>query len=406
MKTTLSLMLLSFSLLCCRKEKDSDLPFDKGFLSINVEVDIKINEISPVLKSTFSIDDFLVIIYKENGEEVKRYERAADLPSQIELKTGVYYVAASSKNMSPAAFENPYYYGKSENFTIEVSNTKYVTVPCKLANCAVSIIYSENVKAGFSDYHTEISTVNGSLLFEKNEERKGYFEIMPINIKATLLYNFNGEPRSKTLTGTISTPSPGKHYEVVFDAKLTHGASSFNILLDSLETKEQVNISEGSPLLITEVMFDPEAISEPSGEWFELYNNSNSSVNLKGFTILRGTQKHIINRDVIINPFNYYAFARSEGAFEGEKYVYGTISLPNTSATLAVLDIQGTDTTEIASITYGTPGFPSAPGTSINLSTNHYNSGEAKNSASWCPSSDSYNTGDLGTPGLPNKICD
>lgn len=399
-------MLLSFSLFCCRKEKDSDLPFDKGLLSINVEVDIKINELSPVLKSSFSIDDFLVIIYKENGEEVKRFEKVADLPSQIELKTGIYYVASFSKNMLPAAFENPYYYGRSENFTIEVSETKYVSIACKLANCAVSIIYSENVKTGFSDYYTEISTVNGSLMFEKDEERKGYFELIPISIKATLLYSFNGEPRSKTLTGTISSPSPGKHYEIVFDAKLTQGASSFNILLDSSETKEQVNISEGSPLLITEVMFDPEAISEPSGEWFELYNNSNTSINLRGFTIIRGTSKHVINKDVVINPFNYYAFARSEGAFEGEKYVYGTISLPNTNATLAVLDIQGTDTTEIASITYGITGFPSAPGTSINLSTNHYNYGEAKTGTSWCLSSDSYNTGDLGTPGLPNKICD
>lgn len=408
MKTTSWIFLLILAVsISCSKDKEDDTPFETGYLSLNLNVDMKINEFNSNLKSTCSTDDFMVIIYDLQGTEVLSFSHAADVPEKVELKSGEYYVISKSNNMEAAAFDAPYFYGRSENFTISASQIKAVDITCKIANCSVSIVYSNNIKTTFSDYFTEASSTNGKLIFSKDEVRKGYFELEPIKIKATLTYTVNSETKTKILTGTISSPEAGKHYEIVLDAKLTGGFSAFNIGIDNTEIKEQVSISEESGLLITEIMYNPDSIDDTQGEWFEVYNNSDEEIELNGLTIKRGPNSHKISTDVVLLPGEYYALARSEQAFEGAKYIYNSsFNLTNSNSTLSIYKIEGTDSTLIASVPYGMSGFPSASGASINLNPNHFNSNDAKLGSSWCLASVPYNTKDLGTPGLPNSFCD
>ncbi len=401
----------------CSEKNTGDPAAAKGSLKITVDFDISVKEKNPELKSTLAIEDFRVIIYNSEDQEVRIFERAGDIPSQVELPAGNYYVVAHSDNYQPAAFESPYFYGRSENFSLEASANRQVSVLCSLANCSVSIIYSDNVKQTFTDYSTEAGTAENKLVFTKDETRKGYFELKPIGIRATLTYTgAGGSLQNKILTGNIPMPEAGKHYEIAIDARQDNGYSNIAIVLDETETTEVINLTDGNPddigygdLLITEIMYNPQALDDAYGEWFEIFNNSSQMVNLNTLVINRAANRHVISGDIPLAPGAYYVLARTDGAYDGTKYVYGSdITLTNTTATLALSTYgsDGTNGQELASVTYGTNDFPDQAGASISLDPGHFDVEEAKSGTSWCVASAAYNTGDLGTPGLPNTGCE
>jgi len=402
----------------CSKEHEQDLSENKGRLGIKVGLEMNIHEKKLQLKSTSGTEDFEVLIYHASGELMQRFDKASELPAQIELDPGDYYVTANSKNFMAAAFENPYYSGKSATITLNANEFKTIDVVCSLANCAVTVKYSENIRQDFSDYYTEVGIAGGKLLFAGNETRTGYFDLKPISIMARLTKVMeNGTESSKVLNGSIPNPEKGKLYEIELDASLSEGYSAIHIVLDETMEKNVIAINDTASsgmkygdLLITEIMYDPVALSDADGEWFEVYNHSANEISLKDLVIRTSSDHHVITADIIVAPGEYYLMARKVEAAAGTKYVYGTgISLTNSGGTIGIYTYgtDGTDGMEIASVTYddGTD-FPAATGASLNLSLDHFSAGEAKSGSSWCLGNDVYNTGDLGSPGLANSSCE
>ena len=77
---------------------------------------------------------------------------------------------------------------------------------------------------------------------------------------------------------------------------------------------------------------DPSTISDTEGEWFEIYNNTSTEIDINRLIIKRATDLHIINEEIILPPGEYYVLARSENATTALKYVYGSdITLTNVS---------------------------------------------------------------------------
>ena len=421
-KALILILLLAIGLFLsgCRKTTDINPTNAVALLTINTDFDISISEKTPELKSTSAIEDFKVIIYNSAGEQIRVYDRAGDIPEFIELQIGTYYVVAHSDSLTDAAFESPYFYGRSEDFELNALENKTINVYCKLANCVVSIIYSDDVKQYFSDYYTEVGAPGNILHFEKEESRRGYFGLEPLGIKATLIYsNPDGDMQSKILTGSLLSPEAGKHYEITIDARLNIGYSSINFEFDESEDTVALLITEDTnpegivygDLLITEIMFNPQSVEDTYGEWFEVYNNSLKTIDLNNLVITRDgdVNRHVINGDILLEPGEYYTLARSDDAVAGEKYIYGTdITLTNSIATLAIstFGTDGTDGQEIIDVTYGESGFPRPAGASINLNPLHFDAEEAKSGESWCTATIEYNTGDLGTPGLQNSECE
>ncbi len=132
------------------------------------------------------------------------FDRASELPPEIRLETGSYYVTASSENNLPAAFDNPYYFGQSDTFTITAGGHQSVVVNCELSNTVVAVTYSDQVRNNFSDYSTTVSSSAGSLVFNKTETRPGYFQPLDLSIRAVLTWQKpDGTFESKTLNGSI-----------------------------------------------------------------------------------------------------------------------------------------------------------------------------------------------------------
>jgi len=139
------LMLMASS---CQKEKP-ETPGEPGFLHLEVGMSLLISESEALLKATNGVEDFRVIIYESGGSPCLTFDRAGDMPEQIELAPGQYYAEANSDNDLPAEFENPFYRGVSDPFTISSNAEETVQVLCELANTMVSVHYSSNVTEGF-----------------------------------------------------------------------------------------------------------------------------------------------------------------------------------------------------------------------------------------------------------------
>ena len=412
------LLFLTFTISCKKDAPDPEII--QGTLTLNVGLFLSVSEEENNLKSTLGAEDFLVTIYNSLGAEITSFQRASDIPPAISLHPGQYYVTAHSNNNLAAAFSNPYYFGESEVFTIVAGGQQSITVNCQMANTRVAIVYSDQVKSMFSEYSATVSTSAGSLVFVKDETRAGYFRPLPISISVTLTWQKqDGTNGTKTLTGSIPSPQPRKSYEIHVDAS-SDGSAAIQINLDeSADPVEIVTITDhdipvsgvikSGDLLITEIMYDPVALADAEGEWFEIYNNTGAAIDLHQLVIRKNdTEQHIIDEGILLPSHEYCVLSRTDIAVQGSQYVYGTsISLNNTGAvlTLSNYGTDGTDGTVIFAVNYGDDEFPGGTGASICLSPVFLNYNDAVTGDSWCVSTSVYNTGDLGTPAVQNDPC-
>jgi len=254
-------------------DKDISNPNETtGKIHIDIGTVINIHDLGRDFKNEPSVEDFTVLVYQADGTLSMTFETVLVMPDTIELAVGDYYVEAFSDNDLPAAFDNPYYFGASEVFTVGSNLHASVEVVCKLSNTIVSVIYSENLRNSFVNYSTTVSSESGFLIFDENETRKGYFQTSPLDISVDLSYQKpDGAVISKNLTGSIPTPLSNRHYQVSVDASISEGMASFLIIQDTTEViLEVVEVSDLQDslsggllaygnLLITEIMSDPSA---------------------------------------------------------------------------------------------------------------------------------------------------
>jgi hypothetical protein len=417
------LFLLSVLLICSCSDDEMPTSLYKGALHIDLGIFIHSEEHESRLKATVPPEDYLVSIFNADGAEIMNYEHASEMPDLIELQAGQYYVVAHSGNDLPAEFENPYFYGKTETFTVRGNETSSVTVKCVLANTMVSVAYSDYVKNNFISYSVDVASEAGSLVFGSTEARTGYFRTMPLTITANLSYRKpDGTSESKVLKGSIPAPSSRMHYEIEIDAGILSGMSSVEIMVDqSPVPTETVPINDNTDgltpgaiaygeLLITEIMYDPVSLTDTYGEWFEIYNNSDHTINLENLVIMRDSlNRHKISTPVEVAAGTYYVLARTAAAAgTAPAYVYGSgISLTNSGAVLSIFnESTGNENGSlIYSIDYGAAGFPAGTGTSLSLDPLKLNAADGIKPSSWCTSVSVFSTGDKGTPGLINDIC-
>ncbi len=402
---------------------DESLPEEPtGKLKLNVGLSVVVNDVKNSLKSA-SIENLKVEIFSSGSTDpVVTFAHVSDIPEELELSAGVYYATAFSENNPPAAFQTPYYYGESESFTITEEETIQVGIICSLANIMVTVVYSEDVISFFTDYNTTVSNAEGNLVFAKGEERVGYFNAGPLSIETELKYSDGGTSQTKTISGSITSPQTGKHYEIHVDASVNNGHAAFDISLNETIEKEIINITDEvgggddelafGDLLITEIMYHPSAMSDPAGEWIEVYNNSGRVINIKDLVVRRGSNNdlHQITSDVNLSVGGYAVLGRTETSTDHVDYVYGgEISLVNAGYELFIntYGTDGTDGTVICSVDYGADGFPTDhSGKSIQLDPSVTNASDARDGANWCSSTLAYSTGDLGTPGAANSSCE
>ena len=108
-------------------------------------------------------------------------------------------------------------------------------------------------------------------------------------------------------------------------------------------------------IVITEIMPNPVSVADSYGEWFEVYNTSDTIIDIAGWVIKdAGNDEHIINSDtmsVILVPGDYFILARNgDGALNGgldPDYVYSGFTLSNSEDEIIFMDAGGAIVDEV-----------------------------------------------------------
>ena len=150
-----------------------------------------------------------------------------------------------------------------------------------------------------------------------------------------------------------------------------------------------------SDLLITEIMANPNSVTDSNGEWFELYNPSNDIFDFNGTTLSdNGNNTHVINQldPLLILPGDYFIFGRNGNKLENggyiADYVYSNFVLGNSDDEIILTDLLG----NILSLEYGN-GLITA-GHSIELTSPNMLISNFTETTNF-----NYGDGDYGTPG-------
>ena len=171
-----------------------------------------------------------------------------------------------------------------------------------------------------------------------------------------------------------------------------------------------VDLPSGPPptLVISEIMPNPAAVADSSGEWLEIYNPGANPVDLKGWQLRdQGSDLHVIQSQLVVASGAYVVLARKGSANGGivADYVYGgaggALILANSEDEIALYHPSGALVDEVVYRASAAPAWPITSGASISLKSPELPGEEPAN---WCvePAAWSGSAGDKGSPGKPS----
>jgi hypothetical protein len=155
-------------------------------------------------------------------------------------------------------------------------------------------------------------------------------------------------------------------------------------------------------VIITELMIDPKALPDADGEWLELYNTTDSEIELRDCQLDDGGKSpHALSAALRIAKAAYFTVARSAApGFKPDAIL--PVSLTNSADSVAVV-CHGI---EIDRVSYDRAAeFVLKPGVSLALDPSLLDYAHNDIAGSWCEGRDAYST-DLGSPGRENPRCD
>ncbi|MBC8487382.1 MAG: lamin tail domain-containing protein [Bacteroidetes bacterium] len=202
-----------------------------------------------------------------------------------------------------------------------------------------------------------------------------------------------------TVTGVQMAPT---------GTNVTITANDDNLFGLASGTSDPFNVIEFSvpDIIITEIMQNPAAVSDTYGEWFEVFNNTGSAVDMDGWTIKDdGTDSHIISGTLIVPSYGFAVLGRdadpaTNGGYTCD-YEYTGFTLGNSDDEVVLLLPDGV--TEVDRVEYdGGPVWPDPTGTSMTFTgfpSEDNNDGTKWTYATFRESTYTGDTGDRGSPG-------
>ncbi len=167
---------------------------------------------------------------------------------------------------------------------------------------------------------------------------------------------------------------------------------------------EESNIQPEN-IIISEIMINPKSVKDTDGEWLEIYNNTESDLNLINCTFKdNGTNEFQINGDLIISGNDFLVLGKNDdieinGGLNID-FVYTSFTLANTEDEIILI----CDEIEIDKVEYSKDlDFKIPEGKSIFVIDYSKDNNSADN---WCESTSEFGSGDFGTPGGPNDACE
>lgn len=142
-----------------------------------------------------------------------------------------------------------------------------------------------------------------------------------------------------------------------------------------------VRVPQPGEILITEIVYDPTGV-DTDMEWFELYNNSGSSLSLESLTVTTSNGSFAPG-DISIGSGAYLLIASSASAVAGADadYAYFRMPIRNDADTLALM--RGDVVVDAVAFDVGA-GWPDASGVALSLDIDAYDPVDNDDPAAWC----------------------
>jgi hypothetical protein len=158
-------------------------------------------------------------------------------------------------------------------------------------------------------------------------------------------------------------------------------------------------------VIFNEIMVDPEAVLDSSGEWIELKNVSEKAVQLYGLTLAGdGGEAFPIAVSKVLEPGGLFVLARKAAPEDNggvtPDLLYSKVPLVNGGDTL----ILRRGVILVDKVVFGA-GWPLVEGASLSLDPLVADFELNDDPAAWCASSSAMSGGDKGTPGAENDPC-
>jgi hypothetical protein len=162
-------------------------------------------------------------------------------------------------------------------------------------------------------------------------------------------------------------------------------------------------------IIITELMVNPATVQDSVGEWFEIYNNTASQINMNGWILRDNAGRDTVRGDVLINAGDYFVFcvngnlSTNGGVPTDYDYIYGTqglgLAFSNSSNDQLVIYSAVGELQDSVAFNYST--WAGQAGRSFELKSLTYDNNV---DTSWCIAQNlwSGSAGDRGTPGAAN----
>ena len=169
-----------------------------------------------------------------------------------------------------------------------------------------------------------------------------------------------------------------------------------------------VPVGPGGGLVITEVLYNPMAVTDEQGEWFEVANTSFVDIDVRGLTVSDPVGDHLIEgaSPLWVKSGELAVFAKSgnpqANGGVNPLVVFGGISLNNTGDLLVLRN----GPIVLDEVSWSLQGqLTPLEGVSMALDMDAWNSDDNDEFGQWCASAVGFGAGDLGTPGEPNGYC-
>jgi hypothetical protein len=160
-------------------------------------------------------------------------------------------------------------------------------------------------------------------------------------------------------------------------------------------------------LVITEIMRDPLAVADVDGEWFEVWNASDTTVDLRGLAVSDdGGDAFAVGGRLRVEARDYVVFGVSSstsangGVTVDWTYAWANLALANGADELILSNASGT----IDEVAWDDT-FPADEGAAMQLAPEREDASSNDAGRSWCSAQTPLRDGDLGTPGEANDPC-
>ena len=193
----------------------------------------------------------------------------------------------------------------------------------------------------------------------------------------------------------------------------------------------QKEVFSPGQIIVTEIMVNPKVVSDELGEWIELYNPGELTVDINGW-VLRdaGSKKFPLKsaKPLFIPAGSYFVIgASADKTLNGGAPVQigwfqappSPFSLSNVSQADVILEWNGKVIDQVTFSPKGfvctlpnppagcgpSTGFPVVDGKSMQLDPGAYEATKNDDYKNWCESQDAFGDGDWGSPGQANPPC-